>query len=320
MKVPLFIVICCLFSGSSLALTSICPTTFQYKTTTLSAAEYQSWSAVVYLPQVYGTSFNADIILDRSVSHFSAHNYQVMTSDSKKFHLSSSARNQTSISAAHSEANRIYITVEFTGQTVPLVDEIRCNGVRICPVATTSGGNGGEVRQNQYPGSSSTSTTMTTRRTTPSPNSREFIGSGGVGGGRATPTTERINYLANNNNNRRVPEDENARWPVNSNSGDYYPGSPTASSSATTSRQPGFNSATAATTSASQYDDWNLNTRQTTTRRIPTGGASTRGYPSNSRTTTTTTTTSSPYFGGDLHMIFQSNGNDRVITKAVYHL
>lgn len=281
MKAISFLGLCAIFyiSGSE-ALTSICPTLFQYKTTTLSAAEYQSWSGVVHLPQEYhyDRRVSVDLVLDRTITHLSAHHYDVVTSDWKKFHLS--GRNQTN---THSDQNRIFLTVEFNGQHVPKVEEIRLNGARICPVMSRE--------------STSTNRNYDPRSTTPTedPYRRDIY-----------RTTERINSLYDENNNDRHANSNN------NDDNDRRRANPTRTSQSSSSfshnRQPSTLSSQSTTQS-----DWNYygnNNRVTTTRSVI--NFTTRRQTPTAPTTTRSTTTASQYFPGDLHMLFQSNGNDRV--------
>lgn len=231
MKCPLALQVCVTLSFvlGSLALTSICPTIFQYKTTTLSAREYQSWSGVLHLQNHYNNGpINVDIILDRTATYFSAHQFDIMTSDGKKYHLSS--RNQSNNAASQAQLNRIYMTVDFEGQTVPLVDEIRFNGIRICPEATTP--------------STALNHRQTTRRPYQderNPNSRETFG--GPGGA----TTERINSLTTSNNRHH---------------NSAYDGVTARTNPTTTIRQI-FHSPTVST--GASRDSWNLNNNRETT-------------------------------------------------------
>lgn len=251
----------------SLALTSICPQILEYKTTTNSATQFMSWSAVVHIPSVhtYNSEPNLDIILDRSITHLSASNSDVMTSDWRKFNIL--RRSQT--------YNRIHMTVEFNSESVPMVEEIRLNGVKICPETTTITRNPNrDYNANRQP----------TQRTPED----QF----GATSTRRVTTTERINYLATNDDS------------VNNNGNNSPPLRTPAPQ--TPSRAPNDGNDRAV------HDVWNLNTNRdsTTTRRT------TQVTRSSSRPVTTTTT-SSPYFPGDLHMLFQSNGNDRVNLRFI---
>lgn len=295
-----------LCTSSTFALTSLCPAIFQYKTTSQSATEFSSWSAVLQL-QNHRTGTFVDVILDSPVTHFSAHHYDVMTSDWKKFHLS--IRNQTHTAPTQSELNRIYMTVEFDTLYVPRVEEIKLNGARICPSTQTTSS------------SSGTTARTTTSRRTPATISTARDSRGFTEGQRGT--TERYNPLASNNNNNRPVQDqddnvynprETDRWPLNNNnnnnnaaSGGDAPRTNPTSSSSSSSRQPSF-----VTNTPRNDDQWNINNNNnrgttTTTRRT------TQVYPPVAEDRYRTTT--SPYFPGDLHILFPPNGNDRVIIK-----
>lgn len=169
------------------SLTSPCPTVFQYKTTTLSAAEYQSWSGVLYLTQNYDRRVSIDVLVDRAITHLSAHHFDVMTSDWKKFHLSS--RNQTNL---QQDLTRIFLTVEFNGQNVPKVEEIRLNGARICvtspPVTSTT---------RNYDPYSRTEPRSTVASIDPFQDNNNYR------------TTERINWLSGQNENNRNANNHN---------------------------------------------------------------------------------------------------------------
>lgn len=262
----------------SLALPSPCPSIFQYKTSEHSAVEFQSWSAVLHLPQTnnynreYATGLSVDVILDRPVVHLSAHQFDIVSSDSKKFHLST--RNNTS--STHSDLSRVYMTVEFqpNGQIVPLVDEIRLNGVKICPIVTSTLNNGN--RQNSGTTSTTRRVSSTSQSTLNYPNTRDR-------------TTERVISLAVNGNGNDRDQDEsnvNVRRRLNTNNNNNNNSN---SGEAPRSTQPTRN----------PEDSYSRTTQQVT--------------PRTSFSFRTTSTTPSPYFPGDLHLLFQANGNDRVI-------
>ena len=258
MKVPLGVLLP-LFLPLAFALTSSCPAILQYKTTRSSALEYQSWSAVLQLQQTYSAyGVEVDVLLDRTVTHFSAHQCDVVTSDWRKFHLSS--RNQTNLTT-----HRIHMTVEFTGENVPQVDEVRLNGVRICPLTSSTTTRRVAVTTESY---------LRPHSTEGQGNSREF-------NGRRTPsTTERVTYTTSHSRRAEAePSDRRSPGPLGDPRAIPTPGS----SASNAPRQ--------------DDDDWNFNSRSTSSSR---------------RVSQTTTSTSSPYFAGDLHMIFQSSGNDRV--------
>lgn len=272
---------------STLALNSICPSLLTYKTTPTSAYEHQTWSAVVDLQQT--TTNYLDIHLDRAITFFSTQHFDAVTSDWKKFHLT--PRNlSTNGYLSQFDRSRMHLTVEFNSEVVPTISEIRVNGVRVCPLSTASTTSG------SYRPSSSTVTSSSRTRTTPRSEDEDFF---------SRRTTERINYL--NVNNQRESQDNN-------NNNNYDPWRPNGSNneeetrrtSPSTNRQTTSSRTTSTSTTArSVYnvdnDDWNNNRRPTQVTRYPT-----------TRPTTTSTTTSG-YFPGDLHNLFQQNGNDRVI-------
>lgn len=273
---------------STLALNSICPSLLTYKTTPTSAYEHQTWSAVVDLQQT--TTNYLDIHLDRAITFFSTQHFDAVTSDWKKFHLT--PRNlSTNGYLSQFDRSRMHLTVEFNSEVVPTISEIRLNGVRVCPLSTASTTSG------SYRPSSSTVTSSSRTRTTPRSEDEDFF---------SRRTTERINYL--NVNNQREPQDNN------NNNNNYDPWRPNGSNneeetrrtSPSTNRQTTSSRTTSTSTTArSVYnvdnDDWNNSRRPTQVTRYPT-----------TRPTTTSTTTSG-YFPGDLHNLFQQNGNDRVI-------